>query len=36
VKEAASILGTTGGAVRVHLSVGRKRLRSLLEGEGGA
>ncbi|MEO8292975.1 MAG: sigma-70 family RNA polymerase sigma factor [Actinomycetota bacterium] len=31
VREVASILGSTPPAVRVHLSVGRKRLRALLE-----
>jgi RNA polymerase sigma factor (sigma-70 family) len=31
VREIAHILGSTPPAVRVHLSVGRKRLRSLLE-----
>jgi RNA polymerase sigma-70 factor (ECF subfamily) len=33
VREVASILGSTPPAVRVHLSVGRKRLRALLEDE---
>ncbi len=31
VKEVAAIIGSTGPAVRVHLSRGRKRLRELLE-----
>lgn len=31
VQEVAAILGSTGPAVRVHLSRGRKRLRELLE-----
>jgi RNA polymerase sigma-70 factor, ECF subfamily len=31
VREVASILGSTPPAVRVHLSVGRKRLRALLK-----
>ena len=31
VKEVAGILGSTSGAIRVHLSVGRQRLRRLLE-----
>jgi RNA polymerase sigma-70 factor, ECF subfamily len=31
VREVASILGSTPPAVRLHLSVGRKRLRALLE-----
>jgi RNA polymerase sigma-70 factor, ECF subfamily len=31
VKEVATILGSTSAAVRVHLSQGRKRLRTLLE-----
>jgi RNA polymerase sigma-70 factor, ECF subfamily len=31
VREVAAIVGSTAGAVRVHLSVGRKRLRDLLE-----
>lgn len=30
-KEIADAIGSTGGAVRVHLSVGRKRLRQALE-----
>ena len=30
-KEIASILDSTPGAVRVHLSIGRRRLRSMLE-----
>ena len=33
VREVASILGSTPPAVRVHLSVGRKRLRALLEAD---
>ena len=32
VKEVAQMIGSTGPAVRVHLSQGRKRLRKLLEG----
>ena len=35
VKDVARIVGTSGGAVRVHLSVGRKRLRELLEDRDG-
>jgi RNA polymerase sigma-70 factor (ECF subfamily) len=35
VKEVARIVGTSGGAVRVHLSLGRKRLRELLEDRDG-
>lgn len=31
VKDIASMIGSTPPAVRVHLSVGRKRLRTLLE-----
>ena len=31
VKEVATLIGSTVAAVRVHLSVGRKRLRGLLE-----
>jgi RNA polymerase sigma-70 factor (ECF subfamily) len=31
VKEIADILETTSAAVKVHLSVGRKRLRQILE-----
>jgi RNA polymerase sigma-70 factor, ECF subfamily len=31
IRETAAILGSTSAAVRVHLSQGRKRLRSLLE-----
>lgn len=31
VKEIAEILGSTSGAVKVHLSSGRKRLRNMLE-----
>lgn len=31
VKEIAAIIGSTGAAVKVHLSQGRKRLRALLE-----
>ena len=35
VKDVARIAGTSSGAVRVHLSVGRKRLRELLgDGDG--
>jgi RNA polymerase sigma-70 factor (ECF subfamily) len=33
VKEVAEIIGSTTAAVRVHLSQGRKRLRSMLEDE---
>jgi RNA polymerase sigma factor (sigma-70 family) len=35
VKEIASMIGSTAPAVRVHLSVGRKRLRELLGGNDG-
>jgi RNA polymerase sigma-70 factor, ECF subfamily len=35
VKDVARIVGTSGGAVRVHLSLGRKRLRELLEDRDG-
>jgi RNA polymerase sigma factor (sigma-70 family) len=35
VKDVARIVGSTSGAVRVHLSVGRKRLRELLEDRDG-
>lgn len=35
VKDVARIIGTSGGAVRVHLSHGRKRLRELLEDRDG-
>jgi len=31
VKDAAEVLGSTSAAVRVHLSQGRKRLRTLLK-----
>lgn len=31
VREVASLVGSTPGAVRVHLSMGRRRLRELLE-----
>jgi RNA polymerase sigma-70 factor, ECF subfamily len=31
IRQIAMILGTTSGAVKVHLSVGRRRLRALLE-----
>lgn len=35
VREVAHILGSSSGAVRVHLSVGRRRLRDLLEDQDG-
>jgi RNA polymerase sigma factor (sigma-70 family) len=35
-KEIAVILGSTSAAVRVHLSVGRRRLREMLEGSSDA
>jgi len=35
VKDVARIVGTSSGAVRVHLSLGRKRLRELLEDRDG-
>ena len=35
VRDVAGILGSTSAAVRVHLSQGRKRLRGLLEADGG-
>lgn len=35
VKEIAEILGSTPGAVKVHLLRGRRRLRELLEADGG-
>jgi RNA polymerase sigma factor (sigma-70 family) len=31
IRDVAEILGSSSGAVRVHLSVGRRRLRALLE-----
>lgn len=31
IRDVAEILGSTSGAVKVHLSVGRRRLRALLE-----
>jgi DNA-directed RNA polymerase specialized sigma24 family protein len=31
IRDVATILGTTSAAVKVHLSVGRRRLRVLLE-----
>ena len=34
VREVAAIVDSTSGAVRVHLSVGRRRLRSYLEDDG--
>jgi len=33
VKEAAAAIGSTPGATRVHLSLGRRRLRVLMEGD---
>jgi RNA polymerase sigma factor (sigma-70 family) len=35
IDEVAAILGTTNASVRVHLSVGRRRLRALLEATDG-
>jgi RNA polymerase sigma-70 factor (ECF subfamily) len=35
VRDVAGILGSTSGAVRVHLSIGRQRLRRLLEASDG-
>ncbi len=35
VREVAEIIGSTGPAVRVHLSQGRKRMRQLLEDDDG-